>query len=1682
MGIRKRRFGAKGTTIALTAALLTVAGLAIAQERIPYYRFGANPATTMPGGPSLPSPWTPPVNDKPLEIGKPTVTSYTVRALVGEPVSLTMATSGGSGDLTWQPGAMPQGLGFQSGVISGTPEIAGKTVETVTVKDAQGKTAQGRVTFDIVEPVVAISGVRPFARVGAPLDGLVASNVANPEYAMRGVPGATLGAAGTDARAMIAGTLSAPGTFPLTVDVTRPGTSVSASASREVIVENPLEIAFDPPSIPALLEPVDVAISPRNVGGTPTLTLTSPSASVLSARGLSYSNGRLSGTLKYGSAANLSLKLKDSADGSEATATLRIPEVINGASSLVIAGEMRQGTAAKASAGSTATATVRTEIPSPRCTTTQAMPGISVSATCVISGTASTAGDHTLALTIVPASNPGATPVPVSAPVKVHPALTMTMPSGGATTYNLAPGESLDVTPTVGGVIGKTIFDLSGTTPAQLAQYGLSFNSTTGGVSGIPMAGTDISFGIRVRDSYDQATAARAITVRAAAPTLSASMSNQNLRSGDVRTYVATTNIPSPTFSLENAPSYVGIDSRLGVITVSAPEVSAQQVIPAFALKVVSEANPSVSKRVELSAPGVIRPELKLEVASTANGRGNVELRLPFTTGGVLGNAELRISSGSLPTGVILAANEIQGAARTPGTYPVTLRLVDSSDNRLIERPISIVIGPSLDIAFAGPVSPVGKGAVNQPFSVTATAQNAAGPVTFANVAKADRPVLLSDIGLSISEQGVIQGTPTGPLVASVNIEMTEVADGVTTVIRRDLALSIAAPQTAAGMYPVATYNGGEYTAHLYDAATTTAVAVPASGVIRLQYADPVTVNGIGIESTGGGNVYIKNVSTGQSFNVTGLSGHFGITQSTSDSWEISVSSSRVFQRLRLTYGGAAPTAPSFNIPTSTTATYALTGANWTLAPSALKDASGEVTWTFAGDPPAGTSFSPTNGAVSGTLDAVGDYTMWITATDDRGISSVPMAYRTKVYSGDTAEKEFPTITSTTTAVSSEDILAQLYDNSAETFFPLRDVDTLTFTFSKPVTVESAYLSAELSGYTGSPGSYAIVAVDEGKSFSVSSNGNAGLSGQSPSVATSRTWTVRGNAGGHSYIKLKQFLLRRASLTAPYPNPVAPNIKYTTTSTNLNKGTYYTISPSSVSKGSLNGVALEGEFKVIAGELPEDMHIDPATGNVFGSPSELRPLTNVTVAFVSTIPGVRSLGHTMAIGVVPAEDAGKEFPSVSASPALTDPDRGGQQIAAADLLGYAYTGSTTTSRFSVPLNQMITLTYDKPVKVSTLHSVVGGTFTLVNNDTGEELLNATIPPAGYQGFAATYGRSFTITSRSATTARSVKLGWSGTTPSAPYLLNWNTNTRRLVGQTFSTDLGPTLMSGAVTYQWSGLPSGLSVDATGKIVGSTTEVGTFVGTIRGTDSRGLSTAPITASVTVYPDVTAQNTIATASAYGGKDSADVSAALMDTSGLTTVSLAPNETITFSYPGPTLTTGIYTQVVGISQTIEVRDSDNVVRFSGLPSTGAYTWNNAGGLFAPNGTNASMSPTYTVKNIGSAPIVLSRMMPHYLSVLPDAVTYPNVNANATYGGIPRTGAYTVNPLSALKAQGGVVGWTKSGDLPTGFDFDASTGAITRLVGAQQAEAPETKTVIVSFTDGRGLSAMKWAITLQVN
>jgi hypothetical protein len=381
-------------------------------------------------------------------------------------------------------------------------------------------------------------------------------------------------------------------------------------------------------------------------------------------------------------------------------------------------------------------------------------PGLTLASNGVLSGTTTQAGPLTFTLRVVDAygcsfTSQSHTITPSCPTVSISPS-SMQTPIVG-TSYNQTVSAS-------GGSGSFTYTVSAGTLPA-----GLSLNSTSGQLSGIPTSNSPASFIIRATNTSG-CSGTRAYSFTPSCPTLSinpSSLQNTTVGTSYSQTFSVSNGSQPYTYSISSGtfPPGLTLNTNTGAATGAVSQAGTYN----FTLLVTDSYGCSISRNYTLTAncPNMsINPSSLPNVAAGASYNQTVSVsngNQPYT---------YSISSGTFPPGLNLntSTGSITGSVTQAGTYNFTVLVTDAfactiSQNYTLNATCStITLSPSsLSAAKTGT-------AYNQ----TITASGGNTPYTY-SISSGSLPD-----GLSLSSSGIITGTPTSTTTSSFIIRATD--------------------------------------------------------------------------------------------------------------------------------------------------------------------------------------------------------------------------------------------------------------------------------------------------------------------------------------------------------------------------------------------------------------------------------------------------------------------------------------------------------------------------------------------------------------------------------------------------------------------------------------------------------------------------------------------------------------------------------------------------------------------------------------------------------------------------------------------------------------------------------------------------------------------------------------------
>ncbi|MEV6846728.1 putative Ig domain-containing protein [Actinoplanes sp. NPDC051411] len=670
---------------------------------------------------------------------------------VNLPASLQAAASGGTAPYTWSATGLPPGLGVNSstGLVSGTPTVAGTYAAKLTASDRSSLTGSASFTW--------VTGV--------------AATVAN--------PGTVAGVKGT----LVSKTITATGgRTPYVWSATGLPPGVSINSSTGVVSGTPTiaavstvkvtatdankipgstSFSFDvAAAAPAVTNPGtrqgtvgrNSSLSLAATGGTApyTWTVTGLPAGLT----LNSTAGAVTGTPTSAGTSGVSAKVTDSVGR---TATGTFSWVVAVAPAVTNPGTLT-GTVGVA-VSRTMTATGGT---TPYTWTAIGLPaGVSInSSTGVITGTPTTAGTSSVTLTA-----------------------TDTTTRAGSSTFTWTVETALTVVnpgtqqSTIGQPVTVTLSAAGGTSPYTWSATGLPAGlsiSTSGVITGTPTAATTSSVVLTVKDTAGRTATANLSWVTATGP----SVANPGPLTGTIGAAVATTVTATGgrapyTWSASALPAGLSLNASSGAVT-GTPTTAGTTTVTITAKDADGRTGATsftwaIATPVTLTDPGPQNSTTGVTVSTTLTATGGTS---PYT-----------FTATGLPAGLAInpATGVVTGSPTTTGTTTTALTVTDTLGRTASAR-VAWTIAAPLTLTDPGPQI----GTVGKPTTVTLTATGGTSPYTFTATGLPD--------GLSINPAtGTITGSPSTPGPDTAAVQVTDTAgrhDNIT------VRFSIAGPVT----------------------------------------------------------------------------------------------------------------------------------------------------------------------------------------------------------------------------------------------------------------------------------------------------------------------------------------------------------------------------------------------------------------------------------------------------------------------------------------------------------------------------------------------------------------------------------------------------------------------------------------------------------------------------------------------------------------------------------------------------------------------------------------------------------------------------------------------------------------------------------------------------------------------
>lgn len=475
--------------------------------------------------------------------------------------------------------------------------------------------------------------------------------------------------------------------------------------------------------------------------------------------------------------------------------------------------------------------------------------------------------------------------------------------------------------------------------------------------------------------------------------------------------------------------------------------------------------------------------------------------------------------------------------------------------------------------------------------------------------------------GLSLGSDGTLSGTVGSEVVTQVTVQVTD-ASGIPSVPK---VLDIDAVMLASQVYPSAISNSGAPVeiAALYDNSTAyqTSIAYQ-GGYVEFDYPEIVGVDSIDFNPSDSWNGGAPSVVQTQYWNGSAWVVNSGGGAVYATKFRVfnygGFGESDVISKLRLGYGGVYPDyLPS--LPLSNASLAYNQAANTTLdALMSPQNVEGQENWTLiSGSAPAGLSIS-SDGEVTGTPSAKGNYVLTYALSDSRGIASIQQSLTITIGTG-TANLYYPTPSMYCSAVAlpggSPAIVSR--NTTANSLACNGSEDEIALTYANPTVVSSVYFEGSWTV------PWMLYYCPVGVSCSINGSSVSGFvslgtlaNGVTNFSAVTTSEVIILIAGRSAQSEISTFL---AGYNGQFP-PYLTNIPNQSASFALGQPGSYQIQYS-----DLHG---NGSWALASGTMPAGLSLDPTTGKISGTPTK----AGTTVLYFTVTDSQNGLASYYATG------------------------------------------------------------------------------------------------------------------------------------------------------------------------------------------------------------------------------------------------------------------------------------------------------------------------------------------------------------------------------------------------------------------------------------------------------------------
>lgn len=690
-------------------------------------------------------------------------TSSLAGALGNVPYTQSLSAVGGAAPYTFEllSGNLPTGLTLNSaGQISGTPTSAGTYNFFARVSDSAGATAQASYSIVVSSsgPRIIVSSL-PSAVLNQPFNGALVAQGGTAPYNFTLLSGTIPQGLTLSSTGALSGTPVASGVFPVTVRLT----DATGQTTQTDLLINVNSSSF---TISPVTNPDGFVGSPYSrvlsfTGGSSPVSYSLLSGSL--PPGVSFGpSGTLTGTPT--SAGNYQFVVR-ATDGSGQTAQLPFTVIIQ-TSNLSLSSSLFANARLNQSYSSTLAASNGVAPYSFTLVSGILPPGLTLSNNGNLSGTPTVSG---VFLPVIRVTDANQASSQITVPIVVgSTGLTASNLTLAAARINQTYSATLQAT---GGSSPYTFQLESGSLPSGLTL------SPSGLLSGSPTSSGASNFAVRITDgsgassiiNYAFQTNASALLITSNA------LASGRLGASYSSTFTSAGGTSNTAYSVEGGSLPPGLTLSQGGILSGTPTAAGTYI---FNLR-ATDGNSQAS---------IFPQVLTISISELSFGLmqfPNIVVGNPYQANfsGVGGTAPYTYSvvTGSLPPGIFISPNgQISGTATASGSYPLTIRITDSTGATATST-TTLTVGTGSSLTITSAALPTAR--TGQPYSSLIFASGGREPYTFVLSSGSTLPA-----GLSLSSSGVLSGTPTADSIGNFVVFVTD-SFGITA--QRTFSLSV---------------------------------------------------------------------------------------------------------------------------------------------------------------------------------------------------------------------------------------------------------------------------------------------------------------------------------------------------------------------------------------------------------------------------------------------------------------------------------------------------------------------------------------------------------------------------------------------------------------------------------------------------------------------------------------------------------------------------------------------------------------------------------------------------------------------------------------------------------------------------------------------------------------------------